>query len=79
MAELINCAKKCSGQPDCASSGNGTTVHLATEAFRAEAGIFMAHVPYKSTVLVEAIPSGMPHVKSGHLQALQSPATSARP
>lgn len=83
MAELIAYAKKHPGQLNYASSGNGTIVHLTTEAFKAQAGIFMTHVPYKGTalaipdviagsvqVLIDAIPSGMPHVKSGRLRAL---------
>lgn len=83
VAELIAYAKKHPDQLNYASSGNGTIVHLTTEAFKAQAGIFMTHVPYKGTalaipdvvagsvqVLIDAIPSGMPHVKSGRLRAL---------
>lgn len=83
VAELIDYAKKHPGQLNYASSGNGTIVHLTTEAFKAQAGIFITHVPYKGTalaipdviagsvqVLIDAIPSGMPHVKSGRLRAL---------
>ncbi|WP_332750038.1 Bug family tripartite tricarboxylate transporter substrate binding protein [Hydrogenophaga sp.] len=83
VAELIDYAKKHPGQLNYASSGNGTIVHLTTEAFKAQAGVFITHVPYKGTgpaisdviagsvqVLIDAIPSGMPHVKSGRLRAL---------
>jgi len=83
VAELIAYAKKHPGELNYASSGNGTIVHLTTEAFKAQAGIFMTHVPYKGTalaipdviagsvqVLIDAIPSGMPHVRSGRLRAL---------
>ena len=83
MAELIDYAKKRPGQLNYASSGNGTIVHLTTEAFKAQAGIFATHVPYKGTalaipdviagsvhVLIDAIPSGMPHVKNARLRAL---------
>jgi tripartite-type tricarboxylate transporter receptor subunit TctC len=83
VAELIAYAKKHPGELNYASSGNGTVVHLTTEAFKAQAGIFMTHVPYKGTalaipdviagsvqVLIDSIPSGMPHVKSGRLRAL---------
>ena len=83
MAELIDYAKKRPGQLNYASSGNGTIVHLTTEAFKAQAGIFVTHVPYKGTalaipdviagsvhVLIDAIPSGMPHVKNARLRAL---------
>lgn len=83
MAELIAYAKKHPGELNYASSGNGTIVHLTTEAFKAQAGVFITHVPYKGTalaipdivagsvqVLFDAIPSGMPHVKNGRLRAL---------
>ena len=83
VAELIDYAKKRPGQLNYASSGNGTIVHLTTEAFKAQAGVFITHVPYKGTglaipdviagsvqVLIDAIPSGMPHVRSGRLRAL---------
>ena len=83
IAELIDYAKKHPGQLNYASSGNGTIVHLTTEAFKAQAGVFMTHVPYKGTalaipdvvagsvqVLIDSIPTGMPHVKSGRLRAL---------
>ena len=83
VAELIAYAKKHPGQLNYASSGNGTIVHLTTEAFKAQAGVFMTHVPYKGTalaipdvisgsvqVLIDSIPTGMPHVKTGRLRAL---------
>ncbi|MDB5745113.1 MAG: hypothetical protein JWR68_3428 [Polaromonas sp.] len=83
VAELIDYAKKHPGQLNYASSGNGTIVHLTTEAFKAQAGVFITHVPYKGTalaipdviagsvqVLIDSIPSGMPHVKNGRLRAL---------
>ncbi|MDB5884093.1 MAG: hypothetical protein JWR74_264 [Polaromonas sp.] len=83
VAELIEHAKKHPGQLNYASSGNGTIVHLTTEAFKAQAGVFMTHVPYKGTalaipdvvagsvqVLIDSIPTGMPHVKTGRLRAL---------
>ncbi|SFB74796.1 Tripartite-type tricarboxylate transporter, receptor component TctC [Polaromonas sp. OV174] len=83
VAELIAYAKKNPGQLNYASSGNGTIVHLTTEAFKAQAGVFITHVPYKGTglaipdvisgsvhMLIDSIPTGMPHVKSGRLRAL---------
>ena len=83
VAELIAYAKKHPGELNYASSGNGTIVHLTTEAFKAQAGVFMTHVPYKGTalaipdvvagsvqVLIDSIPTGMPHVKTGRLRAL---------
>lgn len=83
VQELIDYAKKNPGKLNYASSGNGTIVHLGTEAFMAQAGIDMTHVPYRGTgqamtdlmagaveVLMDAIPTGMPYVQKGQLRAL---------
>mgnify|MGYP002136656166 FL=1 len=83
VAELISYAKAHPGELNYASSGNGTIVHLTTEAFRSQAGLQMLHVPYKGTgpaltdlaagnvqVLFDSIPTGLPHVRSGRLKAL---------
>jgi tripartite-type tricarboxylate transporter receptor subunit TctC len=83
VAELIAYAKANPEKLNFASSGNGTIVHLTGEAFRAQAGIAMTHVPYKGTalaipdvingnvhVIFDSIPSGMPHAKAGRLRAL---------
>jgi tripartite-type tricarboxylate transporter receptor subunit TctC len=83
VQELIDYAKKNPGALNFASSGNGTVVHLGTEAFMAQAGIEMTHIPYRGTgqsmtdlmagavqVLMDAIPTGMPYVKKGQLRAL---------
>lgn len=83
VQELIAYAKQNPGKLNFASSGNGTIVHLGTEAFMVQAGIEMAHVPYRGTgqsmtdlmagavqVLMDAIPTGMPYVKKGQLRAL---------
>ena len=58
-------------------------VSLITASLAAQAGIFVTHVPYKGTalaipdviagsvhVLIDAIPSDMPHVKNARLRAL---------
>jgi tripartite-type tricarboxylate transporter receptor subunit TctC len=83
VAELIAHAKLNPDKLNFASSGNGTIVHLTAEAFKAQAGVAMTHVPYKGTalampdvmsgavhVIFDLIPSGMPHVKAGRLRAL---------
>ena len=83
VAELIAYAKARPGQLNYASSGNGTIVHLTTEAFKAQAGIYVTHIPYRGTALAipdlvsgklqmlfDSIVTGMPHVKDGKLRAL---------
>jgi len=47
VAELVAAAKSQPGKTNYASTGNGTAVHIAGEAFRSAAGIDVLHVPYK--------------------------------
>jgi tripartite-type tricarboxylate transporter receptor subunit TctC len=47
VAELVALAKAQPGKINYASTGNGTAVHIAGEAFRKAAGIDVVHVPYK--------------------------------
>ena len=90
IKELIALAKARPGQLNYATSGVGSTPHLATELFKAMSGINMVHIPYKgnSQALADLIggqvqlalisaPSATPHIKSGKLRALA--VTSAQP
>lgn len=83
VAELIAFAKAHPGRVNFASSGIGSTSHLAGELFKSMAGIDIVHVPYKgSGVAVTDVISGrvqmsidtisvyLPHIKSGSVQAL---------
>jgi tripartite-type tricarboxylate transporter receptor subunit TctC len=83
LAQLIDGAKAQPGRILFGSSGNGAVNHLVTELFMRGAGISMQQVPYKGMgdavlgllsaqvdVLVTAIPTGLPHVKSGKMTAL---------
>lgn len=83
IKELIAYAKTRPGQLNYASSGNGTIVQLTAEAFKAQAGLFITHIPYRGTALAipdlvsnkvqllfDSVVSGMPHVKDGKLKAL---------
>lgn len=83
VKEWIAYAKARPGQLNYASSGNGTIVQLTAELFKAQAGLFVVHIPYKGTalaipdlvsgkidVLFDSLPSGMPHVRDGRLRAL---------
>ncbi len=49
VTELIAYAKANPGKLNYASSGNGTTGHLAGEMFKLRAGVDIVHVPYKGT------------------------------
>jgi tripartite-type tricarboxylate transporter receptor subunit TctC len=83
VKEWVEHARKNPGRLNYASSGNGTVVHLTAETFKAQAGLFLVHIPYKGTalaipdlvsgkvdVLFDSLPSGLPHVKEGRLRAL---------
>jgi tripartite-type tricarboxylate transporter receptor subunit TctC len=83
LTELIDYAKKNPGKLSYATPGNGTAQHLGGEAFKATAGIDIAHLPYKGggqaivDVVSGQVPLGMlgfapalPHIRSGRLNAL---------
>ncbi len=46
VRDLVSYAKRHPGQLNYGSGGNGSAGHLAGEMFKAQAGIFMAHIPY---------------------------------
>ncbi|PIT82891.1 tripartite tricarboxylate transporter substrate binding protein [Limnohabitans sp. 15K] len=83
IKEWIDYAKKNPGRLNYASSGNGTIVQLTAELFKAQAELFVVHIPYKGTalaipdlvsgkvdVLFDSLPTGLPHVRDGRLRAL---------
>lgn len=84
VAELVDLAKRKPGSLNYASAGNGSSLHLATELFRARAGgIDLVHVPYRGvapalTDLVAGhvqmmfgdLPPMLPHIQAGAIRAL---------
>jgi tripartite-type tricarboxylate transporter receptor subunit TctC len=83
VKEWIDYARQNPGRLNYASSGNGTIVQLSAELFKAQANLFVVHIPYKGTalaipdlvsgkvdVLFDSLPTGMPHVRDGRLRAL---------
>jgi tripartite-type tricarboxylate transporter receptor subunit TctC len=46
VADLVAYAKKNPGKLNFGSGGNGSAGHLAGEMFKAQAGVFMVHIPY---------------------------------
>jgi tripartite-type tricarboxylate transporter receptor subunit TctC len=82
VPEFIAYAKKSPGKLNMASSGNGTSIHLAGELFKSRTGTFMVHFPYRGSgpalldliggsmdVMYDNLPSSLPHIKSGRLKA----------
>ena len=83
VAEFIAYAKANPGKINWATSGNGTSVHLSGELFKAMAGIELTHVPYRGSapaitdllggtvqVIFDNMPSILPHIQGGKLRAL---------
>jgi tripartite-type tricarboxylate transporter receptor subunit TctC len=46
VSDLVRYAKAHPGQLNYGSGGNGSAGHLAGEMFKAQAGVFMVHIPY---------------------------------
>ena len=83
IPELIAYAKANPGKLNMASSGNGTSVHLAGALFMMMTGVKMQHVPYRtnvaaltdlmgeqSQVMFDNVPSSLPLIKVGKIRAL---------
>ena len=83
VKDLVAMAKAQPGQLKYASSGVGSTQHIAGEAFDQAAGIKTIHVPYKGSsqahidilggqveMMFDTTSSAMPHIKSGRFRPL---------
>jgi tripartite-type tricarboxylate transporter receptor subunit TctC len=83
FAEFVAYAKANPGKINMASSGNGTTTHVAEELLKMMAGINMIHVPYHGEppaltdlmggqvqMMFVSLPPSIEHIKAGRLRAL---------
>ena len=83
LKELIALAKVKAGQLNFASSGSGTTTHLAGELLKLMTGVDFVHVPYKgsqpalldtisgrTSMNIAPILTSLPQVKAGRLHAI---------
>ncbi|MFT3954135.1 MAG: tripartite tricarboxylate transporter substrate binding protein [Piscinibacter sp.] len=83
VPDLIRYARANPGKLNMASSGNGTSIHLAGELFKTMTGTFMVHFPYRGSgpalldliggnmdLMFDNLPSAMPQIKAGKLKAL---------
>ena len=83
LTDVVKAAKAQPQALNCATSGNGTVAHLATELLQREAGVELTHVPYKGAsqgltdviggqvqLYISSVPALIGHIKSGKLRAL---------
>jgi tripartite-type tricarboxylate transporter receptor subunit TctC len=83
VAEFIAHARANPGKLSFASSGNGTSVHMSAELFKAMTGTEIVHVPYRGSsaaypdlmtgkvhVLFDNLPGSIEFARTGKLRAL---------
>lgn len=81
--DFIKYARANPGKINVASSGNGTSIHLAAELFKSLTKTYMLHLPYKGSgpaltdlvggnvdAMFDNLPSSIAFIKSGKLKAL---------
>jgi len=83
LKELVALLKANPGKWDYATSGAGTSPHLATEMFKSAAGVDMVHVPFKGNaeamnaflgghvkIYFAQVPAVLQHVKTGAVRPI---------
>ncbi len=83
LKEFIALAKASPGKFSYGSSGAGTAIHLASELFKATAGVDIVHVPYRGNagvmpdllagriqMLIDGVPAQQKNIESGQVRAL---------
>jgi tripartite-type tricarboxylate transporter receptor subunit TctC len=83
VKELIAYGKSHPGELSFASSGNGTSIHLAAELFKSMTGVQMRHIPYKGSapaltdlmggqtnLMFDNLPSAIGFIRAGKLRAI---------
>lgn len=82
LADLVAIAKAQPGKVTYGSSGSGSSNHLATEAFKSAANVFITHIPYKGSgpalndvaaghvdLMLDVVLTSLPQIKAGRLKA----------
>jgi tripartite-type tricarboxylate transporter receptor subunit TctC len=83
VQELVSYLKTNAAKVSYASSGSGTSIHMAGELFKLQSGLNIQHVPYKGSApavtdlignqtqyMFDNMPSSWPQVQAGKLRAL---------
>lgn len=92
LDQLLALARKDPGKLSYASAGNGTSLHIAGEMLKRAAKMDLVHVPYKGSapavadvvaghvqMMIDVVPSALPHIKSGRVRALAVTGTKRLP
>jgi tripartite-type tricarboxylate transporter receptor subunit TctC len=87
VPEFIKLAKANPGKMNYASSGNGSSYHMAGELFKTMARVSITHVPYKSAstarsdlvgghveMMLDALPAALELIRAGKVKALATTA-----
>lgn len=92
VQSLVHLVKSKPGQLNYASSGSGSTQHIAAELFKEATGSFITHIPYKGSgpalvdlmagqvqLSFDTMASVLPHIQSGKVKALAVAAAKRNP
>lgn len=92
VADLVKLTKSQPGKLNFASSGSGSTQHIAAEIFKDVAGVFITHIPYRGSapalvdlmggqvqVSFDTMPSVIGHIRNGKIKPLAVAAAKRNP
>jgi len=92
VGELVAYAKARPGKLDYSSGGVGSPQHVAMEAFKAQAGVYLVHIPYRGAtqaaldvisnqvqVHFSAVSIVQPYINAGRVRALGVPSARRSP
>ena len=92
VGELVAYAKARPGKIDYSSGGVGSPQHVAMEAFKAQAGVYLVHIPYRGAtqaaldvisnqvqVHFSAVSIVQPYINAGRVRALGVPSAKRSP
>lgn len=92
VGDLVKLAKAQPGKLNFASSGSGSTQHIAAEIFKDVAGVFITHIPYRGSapalvdlmggqvqVSFDTMPSVVGHIRNGKIKPLAVAAAKRNP
>lgn len=92
VGDLVKLAKGQPGKLNFASSGSGSTQHIAAEMFKDVTGVFITHIPYRGSapaivdlmggqvqVSFDTMPSVIGHIRNGKIKPLAVAAAKRNP